>query len=192
MRKLFHAIAAAGALLLSQASAADDEPGWLDQAWNELDETWRQGTTEYYATFRTWHTPWAYSDEQNSQYQNWPPGLGIGRGRFDEKGNWHGVYALGFQDSHFKPEWVVGYSWKKYWQGPGSIRLSLGYTAGVSTRADIGHYTPFPIILPIASADFGKISVEGAYVPGGKGFGNVMLLWLKWHSDSKSIFGWTP
>ena len=48
-------------------------------------------------------------------YQNTPIGLGYGHGRFDDKGNWHGLYALGFQDSHFKPEWMAGYGWKTYW-----------------------------------------------------------------------------
>lgn len=189
---LIRLLAIAAVFACSHAARAQDAPGFLDRVRSELGETWRLGNTEYYATFRTWHTPWAYSDEQNKHYQNWPPGFGLGRGRFDEKGNWHGVYAMGFQDSHFKPEWIAGYGWKTYWQAPANIRLGLGYTAGITTRTDVYHYTPVPLILPIVSADYGKLSVEGAYVPGGKGFGNVMLLWFKWHSDSKSFLGWTP
>ena len=190
-----HAIlvtAAALVPLIAVPAHAEDTTGWFDRVRTELDDTWRLGTTEYYATFRTWHTPWAYTEEQNKQYQNWPPGFGVGRGHFDAKGNWHGLYAMGFQDSHFKPEWVVGYGWKTYWNPVGDIKVGLGYTAGLTTREDVGHYTPIPIILPVVSADYGKLSVEGAYVPGGKGFGNVMLLWLKWRTDSKSLFGWTP
>lgn len=170
---------------------AQATPGFFDRVRNELGDTWRQGTTEYYATFRTWHSPWAYSEERNKQYQNWPPGFGLGRGRFDDKGNWHGLYAMVFQDSHFKPEWSVGYGWKTYWRAPGDIRLGLGYTAGFTARTDYAHYVPVPLILPMVSADYGKLSVEGVYVPGGKGYGNVMLLSFKWHSDSKNIFGWT-
>lgn len=184
-------LAVAAALVLGQpASAQENKPGWFEQAKNEVSQTWQLGTTEYYATFRTWHLPWAYTEEQNKQYQNWPPGFGIGRGYFDDKGDWHGLYAMGFQDSHFKPEWNVGYAWKTYWQGPGELRFGLGYTAGLTARTDYGHYFPVPMILPIASADYGKkVSVEGAYVPGGKGFGNVILFWAKWHTDSNSIFG---
>lgn len=192
MQRSIFALAAALALARPPAAVAGDPPGWLEAARSEVEETWRRGTTEYYFTFRTWHTPWAYSEEKNSQYQNWPPGFGIGRGHFDDKGNWHGLYAMGFQDSHFKPEWVLGYGWKKYWAGPWDTRLGLGYTAGLSARADIGHYVPFPIILPIASADLGNVSLEAAYVPGGKGYGNVMLLWVKWRSGANHIFGWTP
>lgn len=193
MKKAIRLLSAAAVVALALPASADDgKPGFFDRAWTELTDTYRLGTTEYYATFRTWHTPWAYSDEQNKQYQNWPPGFGIGRGRFDDKGNWHGVYAMGFQDSHFKPEWIAGYGWKTYWQAPGDIKFGLGYTAGLTARTDIAHYTPFPIVLPIVSADYGKLSFEGAYVPGGKGYGNVMLLWLKLRTDSTSLFGWTP
>lgn len=185
-------LAIAAALGVGQPACAEENAGWVDRVRNELGETWRFGTTEYYATFHTTHLPWAYTEDQNKQYQNWPPGLGIGRGRYDEKGNWHGLYAMGFQDSHFKPEWVVGYGWKTYWQAPGDLKLGLGYTAGLTTRTDIGHYTPVPLILPVVSAEYGKFAVEGVYVPGGKGNGNVMLFWLKWHTDSKSLFGWNP
>ncbi|HZV54161.1 MAG TPA: lipid IV(A) palmitoyltransferase PagP [Rhodocyclaceae bacterium] len=173
------------------AYADDQQSGWFDRVRDELGETWTLGTTEYFATFRTWHAPWAYTQDQNKHYQNWPPGFGLGRGRFDNRGNWHGVYAMGFQDSHFKPEWIAGYGWKTYWQAPGDIRLGLGYTAGITARTDIGHYTPVPLLLPIVSVDYGKLSVESAYVPGGKGNGNVFLIWAKLHSDNKSLFGWT-
>lgn len=185
-------VAGLAALAAAPLAKADDQPGFLDRAKTELSDTWRLGNTEYYATFRTWHLPWAYSDDQNEQYQNWPPGFGIGRGYYDQKGNWHGVYAMAFQDSHFKPEYTVGYGWKTHWNVYGDLKVGLGYTAGLTSRTDIGHYTPVPMVLPIVSADYGKLSVEGAYVPGGKGFGNVLLIWAKWRTDSKSILGWTP
>jgi hypothetical protein len=193
MKNAIRLFAAAAAFTASVPALADElTPGFFDRARTEVTDTYRLGTTEYYATFRTWHMPWAYTKEQIDRYQGWPPGFGIGRGRFDDKGNWHGVYAMGFQDSHFKPEWIAGYGWKTYWQAPGDVRLGLGYTAGLTARTDIARYTPVPILLPIVSADYGRLSVEGTYVPGGKGYGNVMTLWLKWRTDSKSIFGWTP
>ncbi|MDP1651266.1 MAG: lipid IV(A) palmitoyltransferase PagP [Rhodocyclaceae bacterium] len=192
MRSALPLLAIATALAVGQPARAEETAGWVDRVRNELDETWRFGTTEYYATFHTTHLPWAYTEDQNKQYQNWPPGFGIGRGHYDAKGNWHGLYAMGFQDSHFKPEWVLGYGWKTYWTVPGDLKLGLGYTAGLTTRTDIGHYTPVPYLLPTVSVDYGKLSIEGAYVPGGNSNGNVMLFWLKWHTDSKSIFGWNP
>lgn len=190
MRSALPLLAIATALAIGQPVLAEEKAGWGERVRNELDETWRLGTTEYSATFHTWHMPWAYTDTQNKQYQNWPPGFGLGRGYFDAHGDWHGLYAMGFQDSHFKPEWAVGYGWKTYWQIQGDLKFGLGYTVGATTRADIGHYTPVPYILPIVSVDYGKLSIEGVYVPGGNGNGNVMLMWAKWHTDSKNFFGW--
>ena len=192
MKNILRLLAVLGLFGSAFSACADDQPGFFARAWNEVTHTWDVGTNEYYATFHTWHLPWAYSEEKNKEYQNSPPGFGFGRGYFDDKGNWHGVYALGFQDSHFKPEWNVGYGWKTYWNPVGDMKVGLGYTAGLTARTDFGHYAPVPMLLPIASIDYGKVSVEGAYVPGSKGFGNVILFWAKWHSDDRSIFGWKP
>jgi len=169
---------------------AEDAHGWFDAVNNELRETWQLGTAEYYATFHTTHMPWAYTEAQNKEYQNWPPGFGVGRGHFDRRGNWHGLYAMGFQDSHFKPEWAVGYGWQTYWQTGFGLKLGLGYTAGLTTRTDIGHYTPVPYVLPMVSLARDKLSLESVYVPGGGGHGNVMLFMVKWHADNKGLFGW--
>jgi palmitoyl transferase len=189
MKNIFRLLATAALSLATFAVHAEEGAGWFDRAKNEVVRTWDRGTTEYYATFRTWHLPWAYTEEQNKQYQNWPPGLGIGRGYYDEKGNWHGLVAIGFQDSHFKPEWAVAYGWKTYWQAPADVRVGLGYMAGLTARTDIGHYTPVPLILPAVSAEYGKLAIEGVYVPGGRGYGNVLLMWAKWHTDDRRILG---
>lgn len=169
---------------------AEDQPGWFDRARNELKQTYQQGDIEIYLPFHTIHAPWAYTRDQIDHYQNNPPGFGIGRGRYDDKGNWHGVYAMGFQDSHYKPEWIAGYGWKTYWPVGSDLRLGLGYTAGFTTRTDYGHYTPVPLVLPIASIDYRTLSLESAYVPGGKGNGNVFFLWAKWRTDGKSPSDW--
>ena len=172
------------------AQAANDA-GWFNTLRDELKETWQIGSTEYYATFRTTHLPWAYTKAQNKEYQNWPPGFGIGRGHYDAKGDWHGLYAMEFQDSHFKPEWAVGYGWQTFWPLGTSLRVGLGYTAGLTTREDIGHYTPVPYLFPMASVAIGLFSIETVYVPGGKNNGNVMLFMAKWHTDGKGLLGWS-
>jgi len=177
-------------LLGAWRPAAATTSEWFAAARQEVAQTWREGSSEYYLPFHTVHMPWAYDEEQNKHYQNWPPGFGFGRGRFDAAGRWHGLYAMGFQDSHFKPEWVAGYGWKTYWQTPANVKLGLGYTVGLTTRTDIGHYTPVPYLLPIASVDYGRFALEGVFIPGGNSYGNVMLLWFKWHTDSQKLFGW--
>lgn len=174
---------------LSLPSRADEGAPWYDRAWQRVTDAYYLGNTEYYATFHTWHPRGIYTEDQIKGYQNWPFGLGVGRGRYDDKGNWQGVYVLGFQDSHFKPEWNVGYAWKTHWQLGGETRVGLGYTAGLTTRADYANYTPVPMLLPIASIEYRNYSIEGVWVPGGRNFGNVVLFWLKMRSDNKSLFG---
>jgi hypothetical protein len=170
------------ALPAQPALAADTAlPGWLDRVVDEVTTTAREGTPEFYLPMHTYHMRWAYTKEKIDSFQENTLGLGYGHGRFDEKGNWHGLYAMGFQDSHFKPEWLAGYGWKKYWRLSENARFGLGYTAGFTTRSDIGSYTPAPIILPIGSIDYRETSLEAAYVPGGKGYGNILFFWLKWH-----------
>ncbi len=155
--------------------------GWLDRVVDEVTTTAQEGTSEIYFPVHTYHMRWAYTKEKINNYQENTLGLGYGRGRFDEQGNWHGLYAMGFQDSHFKPQWLAGYGWKTYWRLSENTRFGLGYTAGFTTRSDLGHYTPIPVILPIGSIDYRETSLEAAYVPGGKGFGNILFFWLKWH-----------
>lgn len=190
MKPLFRLLLLLVALGTGTRALAANMGVWLDTVGNELGETWKLGTNEYYATFHTAHMPWAYTDAQNKQYQNRPPGFGIGRGHYDVRGDWHGVYAIGFQDSHFKPEWAIGYGWQTYWQTGSGLKLGLGYTAGLTTREDILHYTPIPYVLPMISVVMDKLSIEGIYVPGGGGHGNVMLFMAKWHTDNTSLLGW--
>ncbi len=169
----------------SPASLAGESTGWLDTIGNELGKTYREGTPELYVPVYTWHLPFAYSREKINGYQNFPMGLGYGHGRYDDKGNWHGVYAMGFQDSHFKPEWVVGYGWKTYWNMAGDTRFGLGFAAGLTSRSDYAHYAPVPYILPVAAVENGRFALEASYVPGGAGFGNVVFFNTKWRFDGK-------
>jgi hypothetical protein len=191
MKRIVHLCFAGLFAIIAPLANADDQPGWVDRAWTELKMTYELGHTELYLPFHTLHAPWAYTQEQIKHYQEWPYGFGVGRGLYDDKGNWHGVYAMGFQDSHFKPEWFAGYGWKTYWNiGASDFRLGLGYTAGITTRTDYAHYAPIPALLPIASLDYRSLSLETAYVPGGKGNGNVFFMWAKWRTDGKSPSDW--
>jgi hypothetical protein len=166
-------------LACSQLHAAEEE-SWLSRSWDTVTDSYTTGTPEIYLPLHTHHLRSAYTQDQIDKYQETPYGLGYGRGKYNESGNWNGVYAMGFQDSHYKPEWIVGYTWKAVWGDPAGWRTGLGYTAGISTRADIGHYTPFPIVLPVASVAYGKASLETTYVPGAAGKGNVFFFWGKW------------
>ncbi len=162
------------------ATASAHAQNWVDDAWNNVATTYEQGGHELLVPIYTWHLPFAYTREKINQYQNYPYGLGYGRSRIDSKGNFHGLYAMGFQDSHFKPEWMLGYSWKTYWPLGSEAKFGLGFTTGFTTRADYSNYLPIPYIFPLASVEYGRLSLEAAYVPGGEGNGNVVFFDTKW------------
>jgi palmitoyl transferase len=162
------------------AHAEEAEKGWFATAKDNLTQTWDQGSHELLIPTYTWHLPFAYTREKINEYQNYPYGLGYGRGRIDAKGNYHGVFAMGFQDSHFKPEWMIGYDWKTYWMLGSETKAGLGFVTGLTARTDYSHYLPIPFILPAASIEYGRLSLEAAYVPGGKGNGNVVFFTTKW------------
>jgi LPS-assembly protein len=170
----------------------DNRP-FLQKVWDPVANAYDNGTWEAYLPFLTYHLRSVYTAEQIASYQERPPGFGIGKGLYDEKGNWSGVYAMGFQDSHFKPSYIAGYGWKAIWHpGGDDYRVGLGYTAGLMTRADIFNYVPFPVVLPMASVSYKNFSIEGAYVPGGAGAGNVFFAWAKWEFGKKGEAVGTP
>lgn len=67
---------------------------------------YNNGALEFYLPLKTYHSRSTYSQEQIDSYQENPLGFGIGRGLYNEKGNWEGVFAMAFQDSHFKPSYT--------------------------------------------------------------------------------------
>ncbi len=160
--------------------SGDSDKNWLQRLWSPVDNAYSNGATEIYLPFHTHHVRRAYAADKIATYQEHPWGLGVGRGLYNEKGNWEGVYALGFQDSHFKPQWMAGYSWKTFWRPSEDLRVGLGYTAFLMSRTDILHYVPFPGIVPVASLSYKNLSLETTYVPGGAGAGNIFFIWAKW------------
>lgn len=171
---------------------AKDDRSWFSRVWDPISNAYNNGDWEFYLPLHTHHLRSKYSAEKIATYQESPPGFGFGRGAYDEKGNWDGVYAMGFQDSHFKPMYTVGYGWKAIWRPAEDVRLGLGYTAGLMSRADILGYVPFPIILPMASLAYKNLNLETTFVPGAAGAGNIFFIWAKWELGKKGETIGTP
>lgn len=74
---------------------------------------------------------------------------------------------------------MLGYGHEWMWGEHEGLHAGLGYTVFVTARADIGHYTPIPGVLPIASVNYSKASVNATFVPGGKGNGNIFFFWSR-------------
>ena len=161
-------------------SQAQAQPSWWEYVWDPVANAYNNGTLEFYLPFKTYHSRSTYTQEQIDSYQESPLGFGVGRGLYNEKGNWEGVLALAFQDSHSKPSYTAGYQWKSIWRPAEDFRVGLGYMAGLMARSDTANYVPFPVAFPVASVAYKNLNIEGAYVPKVGDRGDVLFLWAKW------------
>ena len=146
---------------------------------NTLSDTWNSDAYELYLPINTWHNRHYYSREKIDEYNEQPWGLGVGKYRYDEDGNWHGIYAMAFADSHSKFEPVTGYAFQKMWHPSQNFQLGAGYTVGVTLREDF-NYMPLPVIAPIASIEYKQLALQSTYIFGGQGNGNILFTWIKW------------
>jgi lipid IVA palmitoyltransferase len=168
-------------MMLSTASFAEEssQSGWWPSINDSLSQIWESKDYELYIPVITWHNRNFYSAEKIDGYNEQPWGLGIGKYRFDEDGDWHALYAMSFQDSHHDVEPIAGYGFEKIWRPADDVRLGLGYAAGITMRKDM-HYLPLPVIAPLASVSYKQLSFQSTYIPGGNGNGNILFCWLRW------------
>lgn len=162
-----------------------ESKSWYGNAWDtagqHLSDIWTKGDIELYVPFWSYHLPFAYSSEKRSQYTEYPAGGGIGKGRYNESGNWEGIYVMEFQDSHGLPMYMGGYGWIPTWRPiDDKFKVGVGLTAFFFMRSDIGNYAPIPGILPAVSTGYGPLDIQMAYIPGGQGNGNVLFWWAKY------------
>ena len=170
-------------LLLALPSLANAEDGFVTKAWldvkTEFTETWQSPNTELYIPINTWHNRNYYSAQKIDGFNERPWGLGVGKYRYDEDGDWHGLYAMAFLDSHSDVEPIAGYGFQKVWGASDNIRLGIGYTAGVTFRSD-SDYIPLPVLAPLFSIKYKQVALQSTYIFGGNGYGNVLFSWLRW------------
>jgi palmitoyl transferase len=164
----------------SQTATTSQRTAWYDTAWGHVGDTWRQGGLDLYVPVYTLHMPFAYTRALLRTYNDYPAGAGVGLGRYNASGNWEGMFAMVFSDSHGRPQYQGGYSWISTWRPVvDDFRVGAGLTGFIMARSDIRRYTPFPGVLPLGSLGYGMFDVQAAYVPGGRNDGNVMLFWVK-------------
>jgi len=157
-------------------------PGIWDSFKENVSDTWNDSDSQdIYLPVITWHNRLTYDKEKTDRYNERPWGGGYGISRYDEKGNWNGSYFMAFKDSHNKWQPIGGYGWEKIWQpmNDKDFRLGLGYTAAVTARDDY-KYIPIPIVLPLASVGYDKLTFQATYIPGTHNNGNVFFAWLRY------------
>ena len=152
------------------------------RAKDSLSETWDSENYELYIPIHTWHNRQYYSAEKIDSYNEQPWGLGLGKYRFDNDGDWHALYIIAFQDSHNDVEPVAGYAFQNIWRPAEHVRLGVGITAGVTIRKD-DDYVPIPVIAPLVSIAYKQIALKSTYIIGGNGYGNILFTWLRWQLD---------
>lgn len=163
------------------ASTGDEPRGWLDTAWTHAKTTWETGNTELYLPFWTHHMRFGYDAEKIDQFNEFPAGLGLGKGRYNSNGNWESIYAMGFLDSRSNPSFMAGYAWAPTWEVGSDVKVGVGLTGFLMSRSNYWNGIPFPGVLPIASVTYKQLAVQAAYIPSTRrNDGNVLFVWGKW------------
>lgn len=170
--------------LISSPALADDskDSGVLSYITDNLSQTWNADNYELYIPINTWHNRNYYSAEKINQYNEHPWGLGVGKYRLDDDGDWHSLYIMAFSDSHKDLEPVAGYGFQKMWHPSENWRLGAGYTLGFTVRKDF-NYLPIPVVAPLFSVEYKQLAIQSTYIVGGEGNGNILFTWLRWQLD---------
>jgi palmitoyl transferase len=153
---------------------------WVESACQRLHQIWVEGDNELYLPAYAWHNRFTYTRKRLNTYNENPWGGGLGKSFYDEKGDWHGLYAFAFLDSHKNVEPVVGYAFLKVLHINENTRAGAGLGALVTARPDIFHGIPFPGVLPWVAFNYRKASLAATYIPGAQGAGNVLFLIAKY------------
>lgn len=173
------------ALPLTGLATEADDPECGDPWWkrfgNRVSQTWNSPTWDLYLPAYIWHNRLMYDSGKAAKYNETPWGAGIGKSMFDEDGDWHTLYAMGFQDSHDMFEPIVGYGFQKNWRPSedSDWRIGGGFTLGITARQQY-NYIPFPLPLPMVGIEYKRFAVQAVYIPGGYNDGNVLFCWLRW------------
>ncbi len=161
-------------------SACSHWPSWFKPVCQEVDRIWTKGDNELYISGYAWHNRYTYTKERLDQYNENAWGGGLGKSYYDEKGDWHGLYAIAFLDSHKNVEPIAGYAYLKMAHFTPNLRAGIGVSAFITQRPDIFNGIPFPGVLPWASINYRRLSISATYIPGAVGAGNVLFLVAKW------------
>lgn len=154
---------------------------YLENLKTNVEETWNSNHYDVYLPFYAWHNRLAYDQKHLDRYNEEAWGFGLGKSHYDEKGNWHGLYAMAFKDSNYYLETIFGYAYMKNWyvNCRRDFSVGVGYTLSLTQRHEY-NYIPVPLPLPIAGITYKQISLQAAYVPGVKNDGNVLFMWLRY------------
>ena len=165
----------------TEQASPSNSPSWWGRFQNRVVQTWESPTWDVYLPVLTWHNRFTYDKERTDRYNESPWGFGFGKSMYDEDGDWHALYAMGFQDSHDMFQPIAGYGFQKNWRpSPDSDwRIGGGFTVGITARQQYD-YIPLPLPLPMAGIEYKRLAFQAVYIPGTHNNGNVLFGWLRW------------
>lgn len=160
-------------------------PTLLKKACQRLKQVWNEGDNEAYLTLYAWHNRYTYTraNRLNKSYNEQAWGGGFGKGLYDEKGDWHGLYAFAFLDSHKNIQPVTGYAFLKTAHLNDHTRVGIGYSLLLTMRPDIFNGYPFPGAAPWVGFSYRQATIAAVYIPGKTNIGNVLFVYAKWTFD---------
>ena len=170
--KKFFAVFLSVVCLCSQALAG---------TWTEhLSALWDSHEYDLMVPLNTWHNRLTYDHKKIKDFNERPWGLGFDKRYYDEDKDLHSLGVMVFLDSHDDPEPLVGYQFQKKWYygQEEDFSLGLGYSMGVTARSDYS-WIPFPCVIPVFSFQYKRLSIENTYIPGGRGYGNILFTWSR-------------
>jgi palmitoyl transferase len=165
-----------GVVAAESREECHDAPSWFKHTCHRLNQIWYQGHNELYATGYAWHNRFTYDKDKLNRYNEHAWGSGFGKGFYDEDGDWHGLSAVAFLDSHKNVEPVAGYTFLKMFHVTNTLQGGAGYSVVATARPDINHGIPFPGVLPWLTLSYRSVMLMATYVPGARGAGNVLFI----------------
>ncbi|MDR1694270.1 MAG: lipid IV(A) palmitoyltransferase PagP [Lactobacillaceae bacterium] len=172
-------------LLIFSSSNADAGDYSLSSLWGKFkhntSETWKNPDGyDVFVPFTMWHNRLTYDKEHLEKYNEEPWGIGFGMTRYDEDGDSHSLFAVGFKDSNFYAQTIAGYAYQKNWYFDNAENwlAGAGFILSLTQRHEYS-YIPVPLPLPAFSLGHKNFMVQMAYVPGIKNDGNVAFFWTK-------------
>ena len=93
--RIYHSLLA---ILLSTATLvyATNFDEMKDSVFEHFSLIYSEGKNEIHMPFYTYHFPYAYDRENLDQLNQWPIGLGYGKGLNKDDGRWSGFYFVSF------------------------------------------------------------------------------------------------
>lgn len=148
-------------------SASADRPGDFGSFWQDsvrgAQAIMKEGNNLWIVPTYTNHPSWDW--ENRHEENGYPFGMGLGRQVIDSRGNERTLFMVGFVDSNYRLEPMIGYQWLARWPiGNTGFHVGAGYLAGLTMRGDY-MWLPCPLPLPVAKIGTDTVSFYGTYIP---------------------------